>query len=242
MKTIPTLLKDHLLDLVFPRTCPICGKIVLYLSSLACPTCYHKVQFVQKPTCVQCGKAIAFERQALCFSCQKQQHYYEKGISLLIYTEMMKNSIARFKYQGKQEYARWYAEEWIKHYFHLLLQYGIQAFLPVPLHPHKYKIRGFNQSESISHELSMLSKIPTYSQFLFRKQNTTPQKNLNPSQRKENLAEAFSVAKLPSSLHTIALVDDIYTTGSTVNACSLVLKKAGIQNIYVISICIGQDY
>ena len=116
---------------------------------------------------------------------------------------------------------------------------GAQALVPVPVHPERMKTRGFNQAEELARRLSDGLGLPVETGILSRNKNTAPQKDLNPAQRLKNLEEAFSAKRPRAGLTSVILVDDIYTTGSTVEACSRVLKRAGVSRVYFLCICIG---
>jgi len=155
----------------------------------------------------------------------------------------MRKSVSHFKYHNKREYADWYVEELLRKYRRILINLKPDAILPVPLHDAKRRKRGFNQAEILAKGLSLGTGIPMKTDILFRKKNTIAQKNLNNKERLRNLEQAFAVRRENvKELGTVILVDDIYTTGSTIEACSRVLKKAGVQNVHFISLCIGKGY
>lgn len=135
-----------------------------------------------------------------------------------------------------------------------------EVLIPVPIHPSRRRQRGFNQAEELAGRLSRSWDIPMDAHLLIRSKKTLPQRNLNPSERLKNLQEAFQISSayqnrrsrqkkfLLNSLEkspvkpfprTVILVDDIYTTGSTIEACSRVLKAAGAEKVYFVVICIG---
>ena len=114
-----------------------------------------------------------------------------------------------------------------------------QAFVPIPLHPSRRRKRGFNQAELLAKELSGRSGIPADAGLLMRVKKTRAQKELNDQERLTNLKDAFSVRKRKVPYQNIILVDDIYTTGSTMDAAAKVLKENGAKNIYFVCICVG---
>jgi ComF family protein len=111
--------------------------------------------------------------------------------------------------------------------------------VPVPVHASRRRRRGFNQAEELARRLSEKLGIPVDSHILIRTKKTVPQKNLNPAERLRNLEQAFSVASLPPRDKTILLIDDIYTTGATAEACAKILKEAGAEKVYVFTIFTG---
>ena len=118
---------------------------------------------------------------------------------------------------------------------------GIEAVVPVPLHSSRRRKRGFNQAELLARELGRRMQIPVYARAVFRIRNTRPQKQLDGRERQENLKGAFAVSKRWNCPKSVLLVDDIYTTGSTIHRIAGLLKKAGVQKVYFMTISIGQD-
>ena len=113
------------------------------------------------------------------------------------------------------------------------------VLVPVPVHPSRLRIRGFNQAEELAWRLSEKTGIPVDRSILKRSKKTAPQKSLDPSGRLKNLEQAFTAGHIPPNIHSVILVDDIYTTGSTIEACTRVLKKAGMEHVYFVTIFIG---
>lgn len=230
-------------DLLFPRRCPICGDIVVPRGYLICPKCRKELEFVEEPLCKKCGKEIESMEMEYCYDCLKSKHTYNSGWALLNYTDLMKKSVSHFKYHNKREYADWYVEELLRKYKRNMLRVDPDAIIPIPLHHKKRKKRGFNQAEILAKGLSLGTGIPMRADILFRNRNTIAQKNLNNKERLRNLEQAFVIKKESArELETVILVDDIYTTGSTIEACTRVLKKAGIKEVYFISLCIGKGF
>ena len=122
---------------------------------------------------------------------------------------------------------------------------GIDAVIPVPIHKNKYKKRGYNQAELLSRRIALIFNLSHYPDMLIRSVDTLPQKQFTPQARLNNLKKAFrfnsrydNLVQTNSSL-SVLLVDDIYTSGATMEACTRILLSAGIPNVFVLSICIG---
>lgn len=208
--------------------------------------CEAKPQTVAEPKCKKCGKPIIGEETELCYDCGKKHHHYIQGKSLWVYDETMRKSIAAFKYSGRREYARYYAEQlvlvlggWIRHI-------NPDVLVPVPLHKSKERMRGFNQAGVLAQKLAEELLIPAVTDVLIRKRNTVAQKNLNDKERECNLAHAFEIAggreAEAAAWQCVMLIDDIYTTGSTMEACTTVLTAAGAERVYFITLCIGKGF
>ncbi len=230
---------------IFPRRCPVCDSVISFRGSLICQDCFHKLSFTKSPTCFKCGKEVISQRIEYCRDCTRRKRTFEKGMALLNYNEAAKKSMAGIKYHNKKEYLDFYAMAIAVKFEKQMIRIKPDVFVPVPVHPSRKRERGFNQAEvlaeKISKELEQRTgvKIPVNRHILKRNKRTQPQKDLNPEDRLKNLQKAFCVKKLPEEVKTIILVDDIYTTGSTGEACTRALKTAGAKEVYIICICIG---
>lgn len=227
------------LDVLFPRRCPVCGRIVSPKGRMICPDCLNSLSWVKQPVCKCCGKELPVDTVEYCFDCARRPHSFVYGRALINYNEAASRSMAQIKYNNRREYLDFYAAEIVRRLGPAVARMGAQALVPVPVHPERMRARGFNQAEELARRLSKGLGLPVDTVLLSRNKNTAPQKDLNPSQRLKNLEEAFTAQRRPAGLTSVILVDDIYTTGSTVEACSRVLKRAGISRVYFICICIG---
>ena len=123
-----------------------------------------------------------------------------------------------------------------------LKEWNVQAIIPVPMYKDKEIKRGYNQAEVFGRALSKETGIALDDKCIIRKKSTVPQKKLSNEMRKINLQKAFGVdRKICSEYKTVLLVDDIYTTGSTFDACAKVLKVAGVEKVYCLSVAVGRD-
>lgn len=228
------------IDLLFPRRCPVCDGIVMPRGRLICPECLKKLSFVKNPVCKKCGKEVISDIAEFCFDCVRHKRTFEYGRALVNYEEHAAKSMAKIKYKNKREYLDFYGEAVCVRYEKLIRRMDAQALVPVPVHPARRRERGFNQAELLAERIGNRLKIPVYPDMLVRNKKTMPQKGLDPSGRLKNLEEAFSAGKLFHGVDGVILVDDIYTTGSTIEACTRALKKAGIKRVYFLAVCIGR--
>ena len=113
--------------------------------------------------------------------------------------------------------------------------------MPVPVHPQKKRERGFNQAELVAKELGKLMGVPVDTNYLLRKEKTTPQKELTRQQRKGNLREAFAIKENGKYYKRVLLIDDIYTTGATIDAISEILRENKTKIIFFLTICVGRN-
>ena len=146
----------------------------------------------------------------------------------------------RFKYSNKREYAAFFAGIAAEQYTEWMQRIGAEVIVPVPMYRRKQKLRGYNQAEVFARELSRRTGIPYRMDLVSRMRDTKPQKNLNDTERKNNLKNAFHVSQDIVKYRYILLVDDIYTTGSTVDAIAQAILQTGVIDIYSLSICIGK--
>lgn len=231
---------EKLLDFLYPPRCPICDKVVLPEDKI-CPECRKKIHEAAEPVCMKCGKPLSNERKEYCFNCGKKNYNFTQGRALWIYEKEVKMSVYRFKYQDRREYAKAYASEIVKKYGGWIRDKKIQAVIPIPLHRNRKRKRGYNQAEILAEEIGKILGLPVYTKFLIRVRDTKPQKMLNDAERKNNLKKAFKMAENIVQLNRVLLVDDIYTTGSTLDAAASVLKAAGVPHVYTCCISIGKD-
>jgi ComF family protein len=152
----------------------------------------------------------------------------------------MADSIFRFKYLGRQEYAIFYGRELQQSYGAWLQGIRPDALVPVPIHPSRRRERGYNQAELIAKALSAQSGIPVDLRLISRTKKTLPQKNLTREERQNNLKRAFKINRNDVKLNVIVIIDDIYTTGSTIDAMAEVLLQAGVGKIYCMTLAAGR--
>lgn len=228
-----------ILDLLFPRRCPVCGQIVMPKGSLICPGCVKKLSWVRGPVCKCCGKEIINGTMEYCPDCAAHPRSFSHGMALFNYNEISAPSLAMVKYHDRREYLDFYAEAAYRRYAKIIARLSPDLIIPVPVHKSRLKKRGFNQAEEFGKRLSVYLGIPMSSEYLIRPKKTAPQKDLGPALRLKNLEQAFFCKKLPSGVKKVLLIDDIYTTGSTAEACARALKKAGAGQVYLLVIAIG---
>ncbi len=234
------------LHLLYPVRCPICDRPVFVVFGRweypICPGCREAVDYVREPACKKCGKPLSDIRAEFCGDCLRQSHLYDQGKALWLYKGYVKQSIYRLKYGNRREYGISYGQELVRVYGDWIRKKEIQLIIPIPLHKKRLRQRGFNQAEVIAKEIGRQMKIPVRKDLLIRCVHTRPQKELNDKERKNNLKKAFKIAPNNVQLNQILLVDDIYTTGSTMDRAAGVLKEAGASQVCFVSVSIGRGY
>lgn len=228
-----------LLNLLFPRRCPVCDKPVKPWNALICRECAPTLRYEKPPRCMKCGRHIGESEKEYCSDCASHSHLYDRGRALFSYRDVSA-SLARFKYHDRQEYAAFYAACAVKYLGDFIADCRADALVPVPLHKSKFRKRGYNQAEVLAKEISALTGIPVCADWIGRVEKTVPMKDLPASERQNNLKRAFKILHNDVKLKTLIIVDDIYTTGSTIDAVSRELRNAGAERIYFITLAIGR--
>lgn len=230
---------NKVLNYIYPKTCPLCTEVLESEEKWVCRDCRSMIAYPVNPVCLKCGCEIADEETEFCADCTRHERTYVQGFPAMKYQYPLDESIARFKYHNQRDYAEFYAYEIVKRHGHAILSLGIDALIPIPVHKRKLRKRGYNQAELLARELGKKLDISVETELLTRVVNTEPQKSLDPKQREENLKSAFQCVQKSVSYKRVMLVDDIYTTGSTIEACTSCLHKIGIPDIYYTSAAIG---
>lgn len=231
-----------MIKLLYPARCPMCQEI----SEGICSKCAGKVEYAESPYCFRCGKPLEESEQEYCFDCTQHSHMFDQGRGLFLYQEPVKGSIHRIKYQNCREYLEYYACEMAKKLGADVLRWHPEVLLPIPMHPGKVRQRGYNQAELLAEKLGDYLDIPVNGNVLKKVRRTKEQKALTHQQRRNNLKGAFEINRdyldeygnLP--WRNVLLTDDVYTTGSTMDAAAKVLKEHGVQQVYFITICVGE--
>ncbi len=226
-----------ILDIFYPRCCPVCQKILKDQRRMICPECEKKLRPIGHPRCYKCGKPI--EEGEYCKDCQKHTHIFDQGRGIFVYDGIMRRSVTRYKYYGCREYGDFYAKAMYRNAWKNLNQWKPDLIVPVPIHKSKERLRGFNQAAYLAERLGCYTGIPVDTDLVQKVVKTKSQKKLNAMQRRKNLEKAFLVTKNIRG-KDILVIDDVYTTGSTIDAMAGCLRKRGAKNIYFLTVCIGR--
>lgn len=231
--------KDNVLNFIYPRVCALCGGVLGDTRDHVCSSCRGMIEYPEAPLCLRCGSEITDADTELCADCSRHTRSYIRGFPAMKYQYPLDESIAAFKYHNQRRYADFYANEIVRRHGKTLLSLGIDALVPIPVHKKKLQKRGYNQAQVLAEALGKRLSIPVETKLLNRVVNTEPQKSLGPEQREQNLHKAFSCSGAHNGYQSVLLVDDIYTTGATIEACTKSLHAAGIPDVYYTSIAIG---
>ena len=223
--------------LLFPPRCPICDKVQSRRE--ICSGCRKKVKYIREPRCMKCSKQLADGEREYCRDCEKRRHLFVQGRALYEYGSVA-GALYKFKYKGKREYGEIFGEELAFFLGDYIRRLGPDALIPVPMYSGKRRARGFNQAQILADSLGRHLNLPVEANLVKRVRNTRALKALNPKERLNNLKNAFILEGNGVKLNTIIIVDDIYTTGSTIDAVTKVFLDAGVKNIYFVTLAMGE--
>lgn len=235
-----TVLLRAFLDVLFPPLCHICKTFIPDSGPIhLCASCRENLMPVSSPKCTVCGIPFTTENgiDHVCGACATAPKHFVSARAAVRFGGSAQELIHRLKYGKKVHLARPLGLMAANHLDGFLNEAGAELIVPVPLHPRRLKERGFNQSILLAHFLSKSRHIPISRNNLRRIRWTEPQINLPPEDRIKNVRGAFAIRK-PELFEgkKLVLVDDVYTTGSTVCECARVLKRAGAGRIYVATV------
>lgn len=234
-------IKDFLLDLIFPKICLGCSKEGDFL----CQNCLEKIPLVENFVCPVCGHLSLYGKT--CEKCQKKTSLDGLINATSYENPLIKEVIKLFKYEYIKSFSKELSSLLIKviknsHFLAKNFSDPLSSFLiiPIPLHRKKFLFRGFNQAELIAKEIAQEFDLEIRNDLLIKVKNTPSQTNLKEAERKINLKNAFKLTnKKEIKGKIIFLIDDVSTTGSTLNEAGKVLKKAGVKEVWGIVIAKG---
>ena len=226
-----------LLQLLFPLHCPVCDGIVRPFGEKICLKCLRELKPLTAPWCMKCGKKMLTEGE-FCRDCRQREHKYIRGRALYEYGSAAP-SIYRLKYGNRQEYADFFGEEMARYLGGFIKECRPDAIVPIPLHRRRQRKRGYNQAQLLADALGHYTGVPVRGDLLRRVKNTAPLKRQNAYERQNNLKKAFIIAQNDVKLDTIIIVDDIYTTGSTVDEAAAVLLQHGVKRVFYVALACG---
>ena len=235
-------LGEELLELIFPPVCLLCERPG---REAICAGCREQFALIQPPYCVRCGKPLPESAAAatVCGQCRQGAPQFDGARAVGWHTATLREAVLRFKFARRQRLAEPLAELLAERVGMEQTDPGglpwesLTGVVPVVLHPRRRNWRGFDQAVLLSRRLARLADLPCREQVLVRSKDTAPQIGLTPTQRRDNMKDAFAVPQ-PQAVagESLLLIDDVYTTGSTLNEAAKVLHRAGAESVWALTI------
>jgi len=232
----------NLLEFIWPRFCINCKKKLQINQAIFCKDCINRINYIHFPYCNICGDPVDGDvRQSYtCHYCNHRRPHFSMARSAIRFDAIAKKAIYELKYNKETYVGKNLAELAVQtveqEYKNVIFDY----ITYIPLHKRRVRQRTFNQSKVIAQYIAKMLQVNMAPDLLIRSKYTNTQTLLNFQQRKKNISGAFKATNIPKLENkTILLVDDVMTTGATVNECSKTLKKAGALNVYVITVARG---
>ncbi len=237
---LPGLIR-HAVRFFLPADCAACGvPLTTDPVPLFCKTCWETIVPLRQARCSQCDRplpspvALTYSPTHRCHRCTVHPPAYVKAWTLYPYLPPLQDAICLFKYRGKVSLAKPLGRLML---MALPVSLAIDLVIPVPLHPTRLREREFNQSLLLADQVATHLHLPLSFTNLVRTVPSEPQSTLSRKDRIKNLRQAFAV-RHPKQVaqKRILLIDDVFTTGTTVNECAKVLRKAGAEAVFVLTL------
>lgn len=218
-----------LIDTLLPPVCAHCRRV----GAVLCPDCLAQFPELPLTICNCCGRvlerSLPGRRAQLCRACAAARPAVAQARAAFLYEEPLSGVIHRLKYDGQFALARalgdLMAERWP------VWAEPVDLLAPVPLHARRRRQRGFNQAELLALRLGQLTGLPVLTDAIRRERHTQPQTHLRPDERATNVAGAFAAAGAELQDRHVLLIDDVYTTGATMNATADAALAAGARRV-----------
>ena len=223
-------------EFLFPinHTCNNCGREI-FSGKDFCEDCESQIVYNDKIICNHCGRRT-FNAEEYCFSCSGRETHFDKARSVYLYLPPISDLIAKLKYGNKKYLAKIFAKQMSFIYYRNFFACDIVTFTPMT--EERESERGYNQAEVLAEEFCKITNLPIAKDLLIKTKETPRQVSVaSAKERRENLKGSFKVGnKDIVRAKSILLIDDVMTTGATVEALSELLKRAGASNIIVLTV------
>jgi ComF family protein len=226
---------DAILAIVLAPSCAACGELLDHPTrGPVCERCWQSIRPLSPPLCDACGEPLASPRllatPLLCARCRRTVHHVVRARAVGAYDEALRAIVHALKYDGRRSIARRLGG--LMQVSGADLLSGADLAVPVPLHRSRHRLRGFNQAEDLARHLGL----PVV-RALQRVRATLPQAELSEARRRHNVRNAFAPARRAATCRgaTIVLVDDVSTTGATLEACARTLREAGAREVRAVT-------
>lgn len=223
-----------ILNTIFPLKCEVCRRqLPLVAEARICESCRGKILPIGDNFCRKCGKSLQIVTD-FCVDCQGNDTlYYESIKAAGIYHGVLRETIHAFKYERRSCLGSALGDFMLSSFQRHFSLNSLDKLVPVPLHKKQYRQRQYNQSEILAKNLSRSTGIPVAADTLARIRETRPQFTLNKQERAHNIRNSFAVKnKAWLQEAKVLVIDDICTTGSTINECARILKQSGAKEVH----------
>lgn len=222
-----------LLDLVFPPHCVVCGA----MGSWLCVRCIQNIAVLEPPWCPHCGRSVS--SAGLCRVCQNASSHLVGMRSVSAHVAPLREAVHALKYNGMRVLAEPLGEILADYWRLAVLPSSI--VVPVPLHEARLRQRGYNQSFLLAQSFAARVSLPVDSRALVRRRNTRCQVELSSAERRVNVAGAFWCRSGALAGERVLLIDDVLTTGATLEACASALLDAGAKEVWALTLTRAVD-
>ena len=218
----------YVLDLIFPPRCIVCS----HLGTWLCAECASGLPYITGPVCYRCG--IPLQQDRLCARCEREPLSLERIHSVFLFQGPLRAAVHRLKYRNGRAVAGplgrlmavWWEEQ----------QIPVDVIVPVPLHPRRLRERGYNQAALLAQVLGQQIGRPVRKKAVERVRHTRSQMRLDAAERRSNVAGAFQCLDSRINDCRILLIDDVCTTGATLDACAKALREAGATWVHALTL------
>ncbi len=225
-------------DLLYPPVCPICEKSLEREEGaqlrFVCGSCFSAIRPIEQQECARCGDPLPEAAIDLCERCASEPVRFEWARSVGIYDGVLARLIQRLKYEKERALAQDLAQLLADYLRNKNLLDKFDCITFVPMSPKSLRLRGFNSAELLARKTGKRVQKPVIAA-LRKTRETRPQMELSGEERKRNLQNAFA-PKLQGAAKSILLIDDVYTTGTTVRECSQILIENGWERVAVLTL------
>ena len=221
-------LRTAVLDLLFPLRCLGCGSE----GSLICASCSRSLARISLPLCLRCGTPL--KEGVLCPTCISFPLAIDGIRSVFLYEGIVRQAVHQFKYRRLKAMAAPLGQLMADYLGAHPLPCGVLT--PVPLHPKRLRERGYNQASLLAHEIGKHTRVPVVEATLVRQRDTISQaRTASAAERRGNVRDAFACRQELAG-ERVLLIDDVSTTGATLDACAVALKDAGAGSVWGLTV------